>query len=98
MSKLMTFVCPELDMTYEAVYGELALHLEQPVEDTRREFAPDDAVANLKYHRRQAARRMVFSDLAAELGVEVFTVFAACSDVDGARLLLDALRAKRPVG
>lgn len=94
MRKLMSFVCPELDVTYDEVYRELALFLEMPVEDTMKRFSPDDAVARLKYHRRQASRRAVFSDLARELGLEETTVFSAMS-VDGAEILLDALLAKR---
>ena len=54
MPKLMTFVCPELDATYEEVYRELSLHLEMPVAETTTRFSPDDAVARLKYHRRSA--------------------------------------------
>ena len=96
MQKLMTFVHPELDQTYDQVYGELAQMLEMPFEETVKRFTPDDAVARLKYHRRQAARRAVFQELADELGVEASTVFAACS-ADGARILLDAVRAKRPM-
>jgi hypothetical protein len=94
MTKLMTFVCPELDVTYDEVYRELAQHLEMPLEDTVKRFTPDDALARLKYHRRQASRRAVFQELATEMGLDATTVFAAVS-ADGARILLDALRAKR---
>lgn len=94
MRNMLSFVCPELDVTYDVVYRELSLHLESPVEETMKTFSPDDAVASLKYHRRQARRREVFQDLAIELNVDVTTVFAACS-VDGATILLDALRARR---
>jgi hypothetical protein len=93
MRNMMNFVCPEFDVTYEAVYRELSLHLEMPADQTVKRFSPDDAVAGLKYHRRQARRREVFQDLANELGVDATTVFSACS-VDGATILLDALRAK----
>lgn len=96
MRNMLTFVCPEFDVTYEAVYRELSLHLEMPVDETINRFSPDDAVARLKYHRRQARRREVFQELANELGVDATTVFAACT-ADGAMILLDALRAKRTV-
>lgn len=96
MRKLMSFVCPELDLTYDEVYRELAQHLEMDVEETASRFTPDDAVARLKYHRRQTSRRAAFSELADELGVDVATVFAAVS-VDGANILLEAIRAKRAV-
>lgn len=94
MRNMLTFVCPDFDVTYEAVYRELSLHLEMPVQETLDRFSPDDAVAMLKYHRREARRREVFQELATELGVDATTVFAACS-ADGASILLDALRAKR---
>lgn len=94
MPKLLSFVCPELDVTYDQVYQELAMMLEVPVDEAVKRFSPDDAVARLKYHRRQAGRRAVFTELANELGVDATTVFAACS-VDGAQILLDAIRAKR---
>jgi hypothetical protein len=91
---MMAFVCPELDTTYEEAYRELSVHLEIPVEEVVRRFPPDDAVARLRYHRRQAKRRAVFQELADELDVDVTTVFAACS-VDGAHILLDAVRSRR---
>lgn len=94
MRKLLAFVCPELDSTYDEIYRELALALEMPLEDTIRRFSPDDAVARIKYHRRQAGRRAVFQDLADELGIDAQTVFSAVS-ADGARMLLEAMRAKR---
>lgn len=94
MLKLMSFVCPELDVTYDEVYSELAQVLELTFEETSKRFSPDDAVARLKYHRRQAGRRAVFQELADELNVDVTSVFAACS-ADGAKILLDAVRAKR---
>ena len=96
MPKLMSFVCPELDATYDEVYRELALYLEMPVGDTIKRFSPDDAVSRLKYHRRQASRRAVFQDLADELGIDAATVFSAVS-ADGAHMLLEAVRAKRGV-
>jgi hypothetical protein len=94
MRNMMTFVCPEIDTTYEEAYRELAQHLEMSVDEAVEAFQPDDAVARLKYHRRQAKRRAVFQELATELGVDTTTVFAACS-VDGAQILLDAVRARR---
>ena len=54
----------------------------------------DDAVSRIKYHRRQAGRRAVFQDLADEMGIDAQTVFSAVS-ADGARMLLEALQAKR---
>lgn len=93
MPRLMTFTCPELDVPYEAVYQELAAYLEIDVEEAVRRFLPDDAVARVRYHRRQRARRTVQQDLAEALGVDPAAVYAACGD-DGARILLDALRAK----
>ena len=94
MRQMLTFTCPELDATYDEVYRELALHLELPIGEAIATFAPDDAVARLRYHRRQARRRGVFEELARELGVEETTVYTACS-ADGAAILLDALREKR---
>ena len=94
MRNLLTFVCPELELTYEQVYAELAMHLEVSAESLQARFAPDDAGCRLRYHRRQSARRAVFTDLASELGVDAATVFTAVS-ADGARILLDALKAKK---
>ena len=94
MRNMMTFVCPEIDTTYDEAYRELAQHLEMSVEETVERFQPDDAVARLRYHRRQAKRRAVFQELATELGVDVTTVFAACS-AEGAQIRLAALDAKR---
>jgi hypothetical protein len=93
MPRFMTFVCPELDTPYEAVYQELASYLEIDVEEAARRFLPDDAVARVRYFRRQRNRQHVQQDLAEALGVDPAAVFAACSE-DGARILLDALRAK----
>lgn len=94
MRNMMTFVCPELDLTYDEVYTELAQVLEVTREEAARQFSPDDAVSKLRYHRRQANRRAVFTELADELGVDSMTVFSAVS-AEGARILLDAVRAKR---
>lgn len=93
MPRIMTFVCPELDTPYEAVYQELARYLEIDLEEAVRRFLPDDAVARVRYHRRQRQRQTVQLDLAEVLGIDPAAVFAACSD-EGARILLDALRAK----
>lgn len=93
MPRFMTFVCPELDTPYEAVYQELASYLEIDVETAARRFPPDDAVARVRYHRRQRQRQTVQLDLAEVLGVDPAAVYAAVSD-EGARILLDALRAK----
>lgn len=93
MPRFMTFVCPELDTPYEAVYQELASYLEIDVEEAARRFPPDDAVARVRYHRRQRQRQTVQLDLAETLGVDPAAVYAAVSD-EGARILLDALRAK----
>jgi hypothetical protein len=93
MRTMLTFVCPELDVTYDAIYRELALFLEMPVEETLVRFSPDDAVSRLKYHRRQARRREVFTALAGELGVDETSVYAACT-VDGATTLLAAVRSR----
>ncbi len=97
MPRFMTFVCPELDTTYEAVYQELASYLEIDVEAAARRFLPDDAVARVRYHRRQRQRQTVQLDLAEALGVDPAAVYAAVSD-EGARILLDALRAKETGG
>ena len=94
MRQLLTFVCAELDVTYDQAYRELALHLDLPVAETIKRFAPDDAVASLKYHRREARRRGVFHELAVELGVDPTVVFTAVNP-DGAGVLLEALREKR---
>ncbi|MEB3285793.1 MAG: hypothetical protein VKN33_10950 [Candidatus Sericytochromatia bacterium] len=94
MRNILTFVCPELDTTYDAAYKELAQYLELSIEEAMNRFAPDDAIARLRYHRRQARRRAVFQELATELGVDATTVFSACS-ADGAQILLDALQSKR---
>jgi energy-converting hydrogenase A subunit M len=89
----MTFVCPELDMTYEAVYHELARHLEIDVDEAGRRFAPDDAVARVRYHRRQRQRQHVQRDLAEILEIPVEDVFAAVSE-EGARILIESLRSR----
>lgn len=95
MRNMMTFVCPELDLTYAEIYAELAQALEMTPEEVL-ELSPDDAVARLRYHRRQASRRAVFTELAEMLGVDTMTVFSAVS-AEGARILLDAVRERRGV-
>lgn len=97
MKKFLQFVCPELDASYDAIYRELALYVDQSVESTLTDFPPDEAVVMLKYHRRQARRRQVAHELALELGVDAGVVFSATSP-DGAQVLLDALRLRRPEG
>ncbi|MEB3223763.1 MAG: hypothetical protein VKS61_16940 [Candidatus Sericytochromatia bacterium] len=89
----MTFVCPELDMTYEAVYHELASYLEIDVEEAGCRFAPDDAVARVRYHRRQRQRQHIQRDLADILAIPLEDVYAAVTE-EGARLLLESLRAR----
>lgn len=93
MPRFMTFVCPDLDTTYEAVYRELAGYLEIDIEACAERFAPDDAVSRVRYHRRQHQRRTMQQELAEVLGIDPAAVFAAVND-EGARILLDALRVK----
>ena len=94
MPQLLSFVCAELNQPYEAVYTELARFLEMDIESAVKRFPPDDAVARVRYHRRQTVRRGVQQELAELLGIEAAPVFAAVSD-EGARILLDALQAKK---
>jgi uncharacterized protein (DUF2342 family) len=94
MPQLLSFVCAELNQPYEAVYTELAQFLEIDIESAVKRFAPDDAVARVRYHRRQLSRRGVQQQLADLLGIDSAPVFAAVSD-EGARILLDALQAKK---
>jgi len=93
MPRFMSFVCPELDTTYEAVYRELAGYLELDVDVCAERFPPDDAVSRVRYHRRQLMRRNMQQELAEALGIDPAAVYAAVND-EGARLLLDALRVK----
>lgn len=93
MPRFMTFVCPELDTPYEAVYQELAGYLEIDVEEAATRFLPDDAVARVRYFRRQRQRQHVQLDLAEALGIDPVAVYAAVGE-EGARILLEALRAK----
>lgn len=94
MAQLLSFVCAELNQPYEAVYSELARFLELDIESAVKRFAPDDAVARVRYHRRQQLRRGVQQELAELLGIDAAPVFAAVSD-EGARILLDALQARK---
>lgn len=93
MRKILSFVSPELGITYQELYGELADRAETTFEEATRRFAPDEAVTALQYHRRMAERRKVVLDLAGRLGVSTDVVFAACT-TDGAKKLLDALETK----
>ena len=93
MPRFMTFVCPELDTTYEAVYQELAGYLEIDVEEAAGRFLPDDAVARVRYFRRQQTRQNVQLDLAEAIGIDPVAVYAAVGE-EGARILREALRAK----
>jgi hypothetical protein len=93
MRKILSFVSPELGITYQELYGELAEHAETTFDEATRRFPPDEAVTALQYHRRMAERRAVYRELAGRLGVSVDVVFAACT-TEGARKLLEALDAK----
>ncbi len=93
MRKILSFVSPELGITYQELYGELADRAETTFEEATRRFPPDEAVTALQYHRRMAERRQVYQSLAERLGVSVDVVFAACT-TEGAKVLLDALDAK----
>ncbi|MNK53068.1 hypothetical protein D3C87_720190 [compost metagenome] len=93
MRKILSFVSPELGITYQELYGELADRAETSFEEVTRRFPPDEAVTALQYHRRMAERRQVYQQLAERLGVSADVVFSACT-TDGARKLLDALDAK----
>jgi hypothetical protein len=96
MNRMFSFVCAELDQSYEAVYTELAAYLELDLQEAALRFAPDDAVARVRYFRRQATRRSRQVELAEELGIDAEAVFAACGE-EGARILLEAVRARRTV-
>lgn len=93
MRKILSFVSPELGITYQELYGELADRAETSFEEAIRRFPPDEAVTALQYHRRMAERRRTYEELAKRLGVATDVVFAACS-TEGAKILLDALTAK----
>jgi hypothetical protein len=90
----MTFICPELNLTYAQVYAELAGYLELDAEEAAERFAPDDAVARVRYYRRNRQRQHVQLDLARELGIDPGAVYAAVGD-EGARILLEAIRAPK---
>lgn len=89
----LIFECPDLGITFEAVYQELADHLEMELEEVFLRFDPDAAAARVRYHRRQALRRGVQVELAEAMGIDAAAVYAACGE-EGARILLEALRAK----
>ncbi|MDB5099266.1 MAG: hypothetical protein JWM80_3687 [Cyanobacteria bacterium RYN_339] len=93
MNRMFSFRCAELGMSYEDVYMELAGYLELELTEAAVRFAPDDAVARVRYFRRQATRRGQQLALAQELGIDAGAVFSACGE-EGARILLAALRAK----
>lgn len=93
MRKILSFVSPELGITYQELYGELADRAETTFDEVTRRFPPDEAVSALQYHRRMAERREVYRDLAERLGVSVDVVFASCT-TEGAKKLLTALEAK----
>lgn len=93
MTPMFSFTCADLDMTYEAVYQELAAILEVETTEAVKAFAPDDAVARVRYHRRQASRRTIQAQLATKLGIDASHVYAAVGE-EGARILLEALEAR----
>ncbi len=86
---MLTFT--HIDMN--PVYDELAAFLEMDVEAIAARFSPEEAEARVRYHRRQASRRSVQAELAEAMGIQAEAVFAACGE-EGARILLEALRAK----
>ena len=94
MAQLLSFVCAELNAPYEQVYAELAAHLDLDIESTIKKFAPDDAVARVRYHRRQASRRSTQLQLAELLGVDAEVVFQAVTE-EGAKILMDAMTGPR---
>lgn len=91
MRKILAFVSPELGITYQELYAELAGHMGEAFDEATRRFAPDEAAPALRYYRRQAERRDTAVELSRVLGVSQEVVFAACTP-DGARLLLEALQ------
>ncbi len=92
MRKILSFVEPTLQITYQELYTELAGHLDADIEIAIRRFPPDEAVPALKYFRRQDQRRLQVRNLAAKLGVDPQVVFEACTP-EGASKLMDALTA-----
>ena len=94
MPQLLSFTCPELNQPYEAVYTELAVYLELDLETTVKRFAPDDAVARVRYFRRQNSRRTMQPQLAELLGVDAEVVFQAVTE-EGARLLYEGMTGPR---
>lgn len=93
MRKILSFVSPELGITYQELYGELATRAEASFDEVTRRFPPDEAVTALQYHRRMAERRELFQELAIRIGVSAEVLFGACT-TEGARKLLEAIRIK----
>lgn len=93
MRKILSFVSPELGITYHELYQELALHVAADFDETTKRFAPDEAVTALRYYRRMADRRETFAELSQRLNVSLDVVYAVCS-TEGAKLLLTALTAQ----
>ncbi len=91
--KILCFVEPTLQITYEELYDELARHLESDREDAIARFAPDEAVPALGYFRRQQRRREEATELARVLGVPREIVFESCTS-QGAGKLMQALMAR----
>lgn len=75
------------------IYDELAAYLEMDLDAIAARFSLEEAEARIRYHRRQASRRSVQAELAEAMGIDAEAVFAACGE-EGARILLQALRAK----
>ncbi len=90
--KILSFVEPTLQITYQDLYAELAEHLDADLEGAIMRFPPDEAVPALQYFRRQEKRRSQTRTLAARLGVAPELVFEACTP-EGAGKLIAALSA-----
>jgi len=90
--KILSFLEPTLQITYNELYTELAGHLDVDLETAIRRFAPDEAVPALQYYRRQVCRRTQVRSLAEKLGVSPEVVFEACTP-EGAGKLMEALPA-----
>ena len=88
--KILSFVEPSLQITYQELYEELGRHLETDREDAIARFAPDEAVPALAYFRRQQTRRAEATELARALGVPREVVFESCTS-QGAGVLMQAL-------
>lgn len=96
MRKILAFVSPDLGITYQELYTELAGHIGEAFDAATHRFAPDEAVTALRYYRRQAERREAAAELSRVLGVSAEDVFAACTP-DGARLLLEAMQKRAAI-